>query len=243
MFRGNAYYRNLSILLLTVLVPLILVLIFLKNPSEPLIFPKAFAMVIDDLGWMNGSSLEKENGPYRLNFNRKMRLLDYKPVVEVAKSLGIRFQGIFILCELDRENVCARFPTTTWMGSGWDISANIDSSQLQIMQYIKDNAAFLEFGMHGIGHEYWDKGRKTRAEYYNTEDRQPWPEDTLRGHFECFRNIMDQYGWTGQSFPESFVPTAHSYYWNPAGKYSLGSILRDYGVKYVNFKLSLAAYQ
>jgi hypothetical protein len=52
---------------------------------------------------------------------------------------------------------------------------------------------------------------------------------------------MAQYGFNkenGHSFPESFVPCAYSYYWNPAGEYSLGKLLSEAGVKYANTDFS-----
>jgi hypothetical protein len=48
---------------------------------------------------------------------------------------------------------------------------------------------------------------------------------------------MSQYGLSteeGHSFPESFVPCAYGYYWNPEGEYSTGSVMSEAGVKYVN---------
>jgi hypothetical protein len=48
---------------------------------------------------------------------------------------------------------------------------------------------------------------------------------------------MAQYGFTqenGQSFPESFVPCAYGYYWNPDGNLSTGKLMSEAGVKYVN---------
>jgi len=96
----------------------------------------------------------------------------------------------------------------------------------------------MEFGFHGTGHEHWaDDGIQRRAEWYNLADKRPWPEETLRKHIHAFREIMAQYGITpenGHSFPESFVPCAYGYYWNPGGDYSLGKLLSEAGVKYAN---------
>jgi hypothetical protein len=127
-------------------------------------------------------------------------------------------------------------------GKDWDNSKNVSDDQIEIMNYVKDNAAFLEFGMHGVGHELWpEKMHKVRAEWYNREDRKPWTEEILNDHIQCFKEIMAQYGLTpenGQSFPESFVPGSYSYYWNPDGEYSLGKLLQKSGVKYANTDFS-----
>jgi hypothetical protein len=106
------------------------------------------------------------------------------------------------------------------------------------MHYVRDQSAYLEFGLHGVGHEFWpEKNKKVRAEWYNLRDNMPWPEEELHKHIACYKEIMAQYGLSpekGHSFPESFVPCAYSYYWNPEGEYSLGSVLNKNGVKYAN---------
>ncbi len=203
-------------------------------------FPRPFALVIDDMGWMQGSSLGENNpaGPYRTGVKRTFDVNDYRYVVGVAKAAGVRIQGVFILCELDRENVLANYPTSTWQRDQWDNSVNRSDSQLECISYLKAESAWLEFGFHGIGHEYWPStGGRRRAEWYNLEDNHPWPEATMRQHFAAAKEILAQYNLTsehGHSFPETFVPGCYSYYWNPTGDYSLGTLLAEAGVRYAN---------
>jgi hypothetical protein len=206
-----------------------------------IIFPRAFAVAIDDLGWNRGSHKGAVGGPARLCIRRDMDIRDYKPIVETGKACGIRIQGLFVLCEMDRQNVCAKYPTTTQSGKNFDNSENIGPTQVEVMQYVKDNAAYLEFGLHGIGHEHWDNGVKIRAEWYDKENDKPYPEEDTRDHIRCFKEIMSQYGWSpenGQSFPQSFVPCSYALYWNPKGEYSTGKILGENGVKYANTMFS-----
>jgi hypothetical protein len=210
-----------------------------SGDESRIIFPRPFAFAIDDLGWNVGTDEGDLNnqGPYRIGIDRKMDLDDYKCIVEVARKSGVRMQGLFILSEMDRENILCKYPTITWMGENWDNTKNVSSEQIEIMNFVKENAAYLEFGLHGVGHEYWVDGVKKRAEWYCTDNNHPWPEETLRDHIQCFKDIMGQYGLSeenGQSFPESFVPCAYSFYWNPEGDYSTGTILGDAGVKYAN---------
>lgn len=207
--------------------------------ESAIIFPKAFAFAIDDMGWNigNDSGDVDGQGPYRIGVDRTMDVNNYKAIVEVGKAVGVRIQGLFVLAEMDRENILAQYPSTTWQGSNWDNSKNVGQEQLDIMKYVQDNAAYLEFGLHGVGHEHWVDGKKNRAEWYSTDDNKPWSEDIMKIHIQCFKDIMGQYGLTpenGQSFPESFVPCAYGYYWNPQGDYSTGSIVAGAGVKYVN---------
>lgn len=212
---------------------------FETKEESKIIFPRPFAFAIDDLGWNIGNDSGDVDGvgPYRIGLDRKMDISNYKAIVEVCKSVGVRVQGLFVLSEMDRENILSKFPTTTHQGVEWDNSENICDEQIKIMNYVRDNAAHLEFGFHGLGHEYWLDGELKRAEWYNKQDNYPWPEEDMRNHIQCFKDIMSQYGLStknGHSFPESFVPCSYAYYWNPEGKYSTGKLMAEAGVKYVN---------
>jgi len=210
--------------------------------SQKIVFPRPFALVVDDLGWLHGGSQDPQNGPYRVGFKRDFLAQDYLPMIEIGKAVGVRIQGVFVLCEMDRENAVASLPSATREGSKWNNAANVSPNQIEIMETIQSHAAHLEFGLHGVGHEYWENGQRRRAEWYNLQDKRPWSEAEIRAHLDMFRTIMGQYGLTkekGHSFPESFVATAYSYFWNPSAKpYSLGRILREYGVKFVNTEFS-----
>jgi hypothetical protein len=209
-----------------------------------ILFPRAFAFAVDDLGWNEGGDLSRKPtpGPHRAGVKRVLDIRDYQYMVEAGKAVGARIQCLFILSEMDRENILAKFPTTTYLREKWNNSFRVKDEQREIMNYVRDQSAFMEFGLHGTGHEYWAPGEpQKRAEWYNLADKKPWPEESLREHIQCFKDIMAQYGFTksnGHSFPESFVPCAYSYYWNPDGHYSLGKLLTEAGVKYANTDFS-----
>ena len=84
-----------------------------------LIFPRAFAFAIDDMGWNIGNDAGDIDGqgPYRIGIDREMDIKDYQAIVEVGKAVGVRIQGLFVMAEMDRENILAKYPTTTWQGS------------------------------------------------------------------------------------------------------------------------------
>lgn len=212
--------------------------------TENIIFPRAFAFAVDDLGWVDGADLSEKPvpGPYRTGVKRRFELSDYQYMIDVGKAVGARIQCLFILSEMDRTNLLARFPTTTYLREKWDNSHRVSAEQEIIMQFVRDQSAYMEFGLHGTGHEYWAPGQpQKRAEWYNLADKEPWPEASLREHIQCFKDIMAQYGFSpenGHSFPESFVPCAYSYFWNPTGSYSLGKLLSEAGVKYANTDFS-----
>ncbi len=211
-----------------------------KDMESRIIFPRPFAIAIDDLGWSigNDDGYADLQGPYRIGIDRKMDINNYKCLVDVARELNIRLQALFIMGEMDRENVLAKYPTTNPNGKNWDNSSNVKDEQLEIMEFVKQNAAYLEFGLHGILHEYWtEENKRSRAEWYNIDDNHPWPEEEINNHLKCFKEIIGQYGMSeaeGHSFPESFVPCAYSYHWNPKGEFSTGAVLHREGVKYAN---------
>jgi hypothetical protein len=210
-----------------------------------ILFPRAFAFAIDDVGWMDGSDLSVTSlkGPHRAGVKRRFDIKDYKAIVDVGREVGVRIQSLFILSELDRGNVLAKYPTTTYLRDQWDNSSRVSEAQRDIIKYVADHASFLEFGMHGTGHEHWPAGKEPRrAEWYNREDKYPWAEDILKQHIQGFKEILAQYGlsaYNGHSFPESFVPCSYSFYWNPEGEYSLGKLLAQEGVKYANTDFSM----
>jgi len=209
-----------------------------------LIFPRAFAIAIDDLGWNEGGNLSMNvpSGPYRVGIKRNFTLNDYISIINVGKAIGVRIQCLFILGEMDRENILAKYPTTTNQGNHWNNSNRVCDEQLEIMKYVCQQSAHMEFGLHGSGHEYWAAdGIQRRAEWYNMADRHPWPEDEMRSHIQAFKEIMAQYNLSseyGHSFPESFVACAYSHYWNPTGSYSIGKLVSEVGVKYANTDFS-----
>jgi len=210
------------------------------DDTSKIIFPRPFAVAIDDLGWNlgNNEGYDDLQGPYRIGIERRMDINDYKCIVSVAKELNIRLQALFIMGEMDRENVLKKYPTTNPNGVNWDNSLNVNNEQLEIMEFVKQNSSYLEFGLHGVLHEYWtEENKRSRAEWYNIDDNRPWPEEKIDNHIMCFKEILGQYGLSeaeGHSFPESFVPCAYSYHWNPDGEFSTGVVLKKEGVKYAN---------
>lgn len=198
-------------------------------------FPTAIGFTVGQVGWMDGSSLGDTGGPWRAGIRRRFDVRDYTPLVEIGQSLGVRFMSLFILGELDRLNAPARYPTSTPAGTHFDNSRYVGPDQIEIMNYVKASAAYIEFGITGVMHEYWEDGVRTRAEWYDAENKKPRDERIVRNQIELMKEIMAQYDITpdmGHSFPESFI--AYAFYWNPEGTYSLGKVLGEHGVKYAN---------
>lgn len=216
-----------------------------NGSQEGVIFPRGFGIAVNQVGYMDGSNMgdieETKEGPWRAGIRRKFDVRDYMPFVEVGEAVGVRFLTLFALAEMDRLNIVAEYPTVTMWGTDFDNSPNIGPKQLEIMEYVKQNAGHIELGVTGVGHEYWIEGKKIRSEWYNVEDQQAWPEEEMRIRMDLISRILAQYGISeekGHSFPESM--SAYGYHWNPDGEMSTGKIWSDYGVKYGNTKFKLS---
>ncbi len=193
--------------------------------------PKPMAIDIDDLGWKQGWDLHDSGGPYRLGLprGRVMSLPDYEVLVYISKAVGVRLKCLFIMSEFDRSNLCARYPTTNEKGGAWDNSALVSDSDFAVMNYVKENAAHIEFGLHGVRHEFWDAHThaSSRAEWADNGKKRP--HDVLWGHLECFKKLIDQYG---MDFPQSVRTAAANYYYNPTDPEDTGALMSAWGVKY-----------
>ena len=191
------------------------------------------AIDIDDLGWKQGWDLNESGGPYRLGLphGRMMTLQDYEVIVYISKAVGVRIKGLFIMSEFDRSNICAQYPTTNEQGSTWDNSALVNDRDFVIMDYVKENAAHIEFGLHGVRHEFWDaETRKpSRAEWADSQKKRPY--NVLWGHMECFKRLIDQYE---IDFPKSVRTAAANYYYNPNDPEDTGTLMHAWGVKYAS---------
>lgn len=200
-----------------------------------IIFPRGLMVNVGQVGWMTGDSDGEEGGPWRAGIRRNFEVRDYQPIAEVGREVGVRFMTLFILGEMDRLNILSEYPTSNPDGEDWDNSSNVGPEQLNIMNYIKNNAASIEFGITGVLHEYWDDGVRSRAEWFNVEKQEPRDETIIRNNVELLKRLMAQYGITpenGHSFPQSFI--SYGFYFNPDGEYSLGKVLSDNGVRYAN---------
>ncbi len=193
--------------------------------------PKPMAIDIDDLGWKEGWDLHESGGPYRLGLpvGRTMTLQDYEVIVHISKTVGVRIKSLFIMSEFDRSNICAKYPTTNEKGGAWDNSALVSDGDFLVMNYVKENTAHIEFGLHGVRHEFWDAQTResSRAEWADNQKKRSY--DVLWGHLECFKKLIDQYE---IDFPKSVRTAAANYYYNLNDPEDTGALMHAWGVKY-----------
>lgn len=195
--------------------------------------PMPVQVVIDDVGWWSGEDGSKRQEPYRTGINRNHVPADYQAIADLGRTLGIRPQAAFILCEWDRENILRQVPTSTRMGEKWDNSRWVGPWLEEAAEIIRNNQNNFELTVHGLGHEYWEGGTFTRAEWTDSEG-QMRPQDQVELHLDFFEKLMNQHNLG--PFPKSFVPAAFRHSFGPSDgrKDSLAEILEKRGITYIN---------
>ena len=199
--------------------------------------PRPVQLVIDDVGWREGWDISQHGGPFRAGVDRLLGPNDYAAVADLGTALDIRPQCALVLCEWDRDNVCARVPTATQQGSAWDNASRVGDWAERAAGVFRDRAANIELAMHGVGHEHWEDGVRTRAEWHGATPEQRWRPTVLQAHADCFRTILTQYELDpghGVSLPPSFVPCAFRYYWDPDDPESTGAFMQRCGVRFAS---------
>lgn len=88
--------------------------------------PQPLLLVVDDVGWRSGTDSSSAGGPWRAGVDRIHTEADYLAIATLGQRLHMRVECGMILCDWDRSGVCARHPTTTWLGSGW-VNAELDA--------------------------------------------------------------------------------------------------------------------
>lgn len=207
-----------------------------KNIIKVLI-PLPLQVVIDDVGWWSGEDGSKRQEPYRTGINRNHVPADYLAIADLGRSLGIRPEAATVLCEWDRENILRGVPTATWMGEKWDNSKWVGPWLEEAAEIIRNNRGYYEITIHGIGHEYWEDGAFTRAEWTDSKG-QMRPADQVEKHLEFYARLMEQNNLG--SLPASFVPAAfrHCFGKSEGRDISLAEILLKHGVNYINTPFS-----
>jgi hypothetical protein len=204
------------------------------------LIPMPIQVVIDDVGWWSGEDGSERQEPFRTGIDRCHVPADYQAIVELGRSLGIRPQAAMVLCEWDTENVLRTLPESTWMGTAWDNRRWRGPWLEEAAAIIRENAAHIELTIHGLGHEHWESGRFTRAEWADEKGRMR-PREQVEAHLDAFEAILAQHRLG--ALPRSFVPTAfrHGFGRTEGRSVSMAEILARRGVTYVNTPFSSMA--
>jgi hypothetical protein len=189
--------------------------------------PLPLQVVIDDVGWWSGEDGHARQEPYRSGSGRAHVPADYAAIVSLGEQLGMRPMAALILCEWDRENHLRRVPSATWMGAQWDNRRWVGPWLDEVAAILGAGADHVEIALHGVGHEFWQNGVFTRAEWHDQLGAMR-PAQEVRAHLDAFAHILTQNGLGG--FPQSFVPAAfcHAIGDGPGG---LAAVLHEVGIR------------
>lgn len=228
------------------------------TPIPEAMIPNALQTAVDDTCWLSGWVPEN---------SREENIGDYETIRNVGQTVGSRILTVAIVQNLDMGNVCGdpnnnapNAPANmTEEGLAWN-NELIGPYQTNVMNFYKDNANFVEFGIHGICHGHFGATRKTigEAEYghvYGWAKRfrsDPWISEDSQVldttiHLSAFEDIIRQY-WDIEtcSYPETMVAPAHAWYYGIDGNGSVkstGSVAAQFGVKYMNNNIEVSVNQ
>lgn len=208
--------------------------ISIEHLGITIFLPMPMLLVVEDVGWWQGHDGSSQNQPYRNNLNRRHCLADYQALARLAEKLKIGIVLGMVMCEWDRTNCLSALPDATWMGEAWDNSANKGPWLDEASEYITSHRHLFEPSLHGLGHEYWPKGRMERSEFHDADGRMR-PETVVRNHLDAFAAIWEQNFLL--PFPKIFIPPAlnHSF-----GDHTFQPLLKEYGIEYVITRFSKA---
>ena len=221
--------------------------------------PFAIGLTIDDMGWRLCRDDKKNGGPPRLHGTEDPRPEFYKKLAEMGKACGTRPQGSFVMSEFDRENACGKpcynkplAPIDiTEFGLNW--RNEVSPCWAEVMNLLKEENGFFEFGLHGVRHGHFTEGKFYESEWASRplrdeKDRfatnqtkvEPWDKEnkTAQTIIDCYEEILRQYFTKEElSFPESFAPPHHVLYYDK-NNITTGAFLSKKGVKYCNAKIT-----
>ncbi len=211
-------------------------IIQLRYKNIEVFLPLPIFPVIEDVGWWQGEDGSARQQPFRNAFPRRHCLADYQALVRLAERIGVRIGLGMVLGEWDRNNSLAGIKGATWMGSKWNNQLNQGPWLEETAEYLRCRQDCLEFGVHGLCHEFWHKGKMERSEFHDQHGIMR-PREVIRSHLEAFKIILEQNGFF--EFPRLFFPPAlnHSF---GNGKESIQAILHDFGIRYVITRFSRA---
>lgn len=198
--------------------------------------PQPLMVVVEDVGWWQGRDGSAINEPYRTGMERNHCLEDYGALLLLARQLQMRIQISMVLCEWDRSDLLRHVPTATWLGKDWRNPSRREEPLNEAADFLRTNSNYLEIGLHGVGHEFWQDGKMERTEFHDPSGILR-PPALVRRHLDAFAAIMDDNGLG--PFPRAFVPPALQYSFGN-GEHSIAAILRDYGVRYATTIFSRA---
>ncbi len=131
----------------------------------------------------------------------------YETIVRLAAEFGMRIPVCFTMKYLDVHKLSACATPLPYAA--------------ELLEYLKENSRSIEFGYHGLTHEY----NGCAQEFFCLDTATKVPEETQRQHIQSSAEIFKS---LGMEFPKIFVPPCHAWEGEVTDR-----LLAEYGVKYL----------
>jgi hypothetical protein len=204
--------------------------------TMPLSIPMPLLVTIDDAGWWLGQDESAIGRPFRTGMPRDHCPEDYTALVALGRSLDMKIPAGFVLCEWDRTRLLREVPSATWMGEQWQSPFTDPAAMEKAAQIIRNGRDHLEVAVHGVGHEFWDRGQMFRSEFHNTQGEMR-PRDLVNKHLEYFFKLLGSLGLTRD--PRLFIPPALHHGFGQGTK-GFQAIARAFDLQYISLVFSRA---
>lgn len=191
--------------------------------------PMPLYLLVEDVGWWQGGDGSAQQQPFRNRFSRRHCLADYQVLAELGRRLSMRIGIGMVMGEWDRSDYLKNIPSATWMGSAWDNSANRGPWLDETARFLDEQRDYLEIGLHGICHEFWENGSMQRSEFHS-EHGIMRPLDALKKHLDAFFYLLEENNIHNK--PRLFVPPALNHSFGNEHN-SFQALLYEYGIQYV----------
>jgi hypothetical protein len=249
-------------------------------PADFQTIPYSLITAVDDIGWTSYTTntvdpkTHKQLQPRNRYIDEDAKLSYYQDMADIGRRAGTRLGAVAVLQDWDYDSsivIKSKYNGYDRLNDGtqsahkmWMNPVRLPMSKAlteAIAKLMLDNAASVEFGMHGVAHEHYTDVHDTgvyddapeaqgggfaRAEFarlLNDDEIDPrnptWGWDNGVKHMECFKEIYERFfPAKSHSFPKSFVAPAHGYYYNQDNPQdptkTTSDLLRRYGIKYVD---------
>lgn len=204
--------------------------------------PIGVGIRIDDVGWFEGEDQRHMNRPSRSGLPRRHHPDDVRALAEIAKRLGTKIVCDLVLGEWDMHNRLRGVPHVTWDEAGWDAASVVKENRSFFEETfsVLEGSDFIEYGLHGLQHGYYENGRLVRERFLYPHEEvdattgkrlyHPLPLDEFEQLIQLFLAIYRDWGFK-KDIP-LFTP-GNGLIGQPSDEANLAfaRVLRKYGVR------------
>ena len=208
---------------------------------ENIKIPLGVAIRVDDVAWFEGADDRHLNRPSRAGLPRRHDVRDVLALAEIGKRLGTKIVAELVLGEWDINNRLRGVPHATWDEKGWDAASVINKNRSFFEETFAalEESEFLEYGLHGLQHGYYENGKLVRERFLYPHEGvdengnyvyHPLPLDEFEHWIQLFLEIYNDWGFK-KDIP-LFTP-GNGLVGQPSDEPNIAfaRVLRKYGIK------------